>query len=158
MYLTRKKEARYANMCVKAKYKLKGNRKTRQASKGCSQGCCLTCLIEKHNYKPVFHVMYLDWSSFQQVENCKVQKVKINFFCFRISHGFFQMSLFSSFLEKACKLHNVRKTNFSSFPKQSRMWEKALGNHLPFDLNHQFLSLCPLVTQNFRAERNRAER
>ena len=29
-------------MCVKAKYKLKGNRKTRQAGKGCSQGCCLT--------------------------------------------------------------------------------------------------------------------
>ena len=32
MYLTRKKEARYANMCVKAKYKLKGNRKTRQGN------------------------------------------------------------------------------------------------------------------------------
>ena len=29
-------------MCVKAKYKLKGNRKTREAGKGCSQGCCLT--------------------------------------------------------------------------------------------------------------------
>ena len=45
--------------------------------------------------------------------------------------------------KRPCKLHNVRKANFS-FPKQSRMWEKALGNHLPFDLNHQFsLSMPP---------------